>query len=179
VQLRDDISSVSAQAVPGWEVSYDRRPLDEPIELHGEQVTEYVASVTWTAQGEPLADGQFLRYGISMKTPDLEGETLLLPTVQTCVDGSESAWIDEDPEADHPAPSIELVAAEGDGHGGSESDAEGAEAQEASTDAESASAASETAESDESSDTVARVLAAVAILVGLAAVGVSLRRRTT
>jgi len=172
VQLRDDISSVTAQALPGWEVSYDRKPLDEPIELHGEQVTEYVASVTWTATGEPLADGQFLRYGISMKTPDLAGERLLLPTVQTCVDGSESAWIEEDPEAEHPAPAVELVASEGDRHGDAGDDAEPV----ASADGETASATD--AESEDESDTVARVLAAVAIVVGLVAAGLSLRRRS-
>lgn len=177
VQLRDDISSVSAQAVPGWEVSYDRQPLDEPIELHGEQVTEYVASVTWTATGEPLADGQFLRYGISMKTPDLAGETLLLPTVQTCVDGSESAWIDEDPESDHPAPAVELVASEGGGHGDGGTDAEEVSSDGAATEGGETASAADT-ESEEGSDAVARVLAAIAIVVGLVAAGLALRRRS-
>jgi hypothetical protein len=57
-----------------------------------------------TAQGEPRPDDQFLRFGVSMKVPGLTGEDLLQPTVQTCVDGSQEAWIDSDPEANSPAP---------------------------------------------------------------------------
>lgn len=183
VQLRDDITSVKAQAVPGWQVSYDRQPLAEPIQPeHGDPISDYVASITWTATGEPLADDQYQRFGISMKMPELAGETVLLPTVQTCVDGSESTWLDADPEAEHPAPAVQLVAAEDDGHG----DSAGADsvdpsdepvAEEASTEDAAGEQAAATAESEP--DTVARVLAGVAIIVGLAACAIGLRRRTS
>jgi periplasmic copper chaperone A len=116
VQLRDDFESVKAQRVPGWEVSYERAPLEEPVEVHGRTITDYVATVTWTASGDPLPDDQYQTFGLSMKMPDLPGQTVLLPTVQGCVDGSESAWIEPDPDGDHPAPAVELLAATG-GHG--------------------------------------------------------------
>ena len=115
-----------------------------------------------------------------MKMPDLAGETVLLPTVQTCVDGSESAWLDADPEAEHPAPMVELVAADGDGHGSASSDAPDESSdepvvQDAAIEEAAGERASAAVESEP--DTLARVLAGVAILVGLAACVIGVRRR--
>jgi uncharacterized protein YcnI len=179
VQLRDDISSVKAEAVPGWTVSYDRQPLDEPIDVFGEEVTEYVASVTWTATGQPLPDDQYLRFGISMKMPNLEGEQVLLPTVQRCVGGSEAAWVDEDPESEHPAPAVELTAAEAGGHDGGESDdGESEDTASESTDGDARALDADTvASTSDDSDGLARGLSAAALVVAVIAAVVSTRRR--
>lgn len=180
VQLRDDMSSVKAQAIPGWTVEYERQPLDEPIEVHGQPVEDFVAVVTWTTAADPLPDDQFMRFGISMKMPDLPGETVLLPTVQHCVAGGESAWLDADPDADHPAPSIELVAA-GDAHGSSDrSDGGGAEPV-SSKGGGSEEASAKTASADTAtgagSDRLARTIGLIGIVVAAGAALVAARRR--
>ena len=177
VQLNDEISSVKAQAVPGWNVTYEREALEDPIELHGKEVLDYVSVVTWTAVDAPLPDDQYLRFGISMKMPDAAGTTQLFPVVQHCVGGAASSWIDADPEAEHPAPSVELVAAES-GHGATTTtavaDGEGTSVTEVEG---SSGATTETAETDGGSDSLARILGVVAVVLAAAALGVSMRSR--
>lgn len=111
VQLPPSVRSTTAQAVPGWEVSYETEEIDEAPET----LTEYISVVTWTAVDEPLAADQFLTFGISARWPDDPGDTLLIPAIQRCTDGSESAWIDPDSSADYPAPTVRL-AERGHGH---------------------------------------------------------------
>ncbi|MBK5222408.1 MAG: DUF1775 domain-containing protein [Acidimicrobiia bacterium] len=52
VQLPDSLQSVKAEAVPGWSSAYEMADLDEPYELHGTTITEYVDTITWTATGD-------------------------------------------------------------------------------------------------------------------------------
>ncbi|MEX1162798.1 MAG: YcnI family protein [Nitriliruptor sp.] len=122
VRIPDGVISVKPEQLPGWTATTEIGPYDEPVEMHGSSVTEGVKVVTWTADaGQELADDQFRDFGLSVKFPDAAGETLTFPAVQTCVDGSEAAWIEtsDDPEAElaYPAPSITLTAATGDAHG--------------------------------------------------------------
>lgn len=178
VQLRDDISSVTAQSIPGWTVEYERSPLDEPIEDHGQEITEYVSSVSWTATGDPLPDDQFMRFGISMRTPDLAGETLLLPTVQDCVDGSDSAWINADPDSDNPAPSVELVSTDG-GHGtASDSADEPASSDDATAEPASTEVAAAAEDEGGGSDGLARTLGVIAIVLAAGAAVIAFQRRS-
>jgi uncharacterized protein YcnI len=157
VQLDPGIRSVKAQAVPGWTASYTMADLDEPYELHGTEITEYVAEITWTAAGDPLAPDQYMTFGISAQWPDTVGETVLLPAVQRCTDGSETAWIDEDPDAELPAPAVSIVEAAEGGHGEEVADEE---------------AAGDASDDDSSSDTLAIVAIVVAVLA-LAVAGAS------
>lgn len=113
-RIPDGVVSVVPQRLPGWEVTTESGAYDEPVELHGAQVREGVRLVTWTAQpGEELPDGQFLEFGLSVRLPEADG-ALALPTVQTCVDGSEAAWVEVagagEPEPEQPAPAVQLTA---------------------------------------------------------------------
>lgn len=121
IQMPAGVVSVKPEFVPGWDAVAEIGPYDEPVELHGEELTEGVQSVTWTAQpGQELPDDHFREFGLSVKLPDGEaGDALYFPTVQSCPDGSEIAWIeipsgDEEPES--PAPSVTLTTAD-DAHG--------------------------------------------------------------
>jgi uncharacterized protein YcnI len=173
VQLSENISSVKAEMVPGWTAAYTKAPLSQPFESYGEPVTEYVDVVTWTAQSDPLPDDQFMRFGISMKVPDLPDEELILPTVQTCADGAQEAWIDTDPEGDKPAPRVALTASDGGGHGGGSAASTTGEV----VDAELAAGSTTTATS---SSTPALIIAIVALVVALgAAVTAFMGRRRT
>jgi len=59
--------------------------------------------------GGPLADDVEEAFGFEMVTPNLPGETIFFPTVQTCEAG-EIAWIDTSDGAEEPAPRIVLTA---------------------------------------------------------------------
>lgn len=133
VQVPEGVVSVTPEDVPGWSATTEDGPYDEPVELHGTEVTEGVRVVTWTADdGQELGDDRFRDFGLSVRLPDAAGRTLAFPAIQTCVDGAEAAWIetsdDPDAELDMPAPTITLTGAEGDGHGAAapSDDAEGA-----------------------------------------------------
>ena len=122
IQLPDEIVSVTPTRHALWEVEKNLEQLDPPVtDSHGRQVTERVASVTYRTDS-PLPEGYRDVLELSLLLPDLEGETLVFPTIQTCEQG-ESAWIEvpaegQDGEAlELPAPSFVLTAAADDGDG--------------------------------------------------------------
>jgi periplasmic copper chaperone A len=170
------MASLRAMPVPGWTVSTTSTELDEPLEVHGQSISEYVSVVEFRAEeGGGIGPGEFMEFALSGGAfPD--AETISYPTVQTYSDGSESAWIEpsvEGEEPEFPAPTLTLTGATG-GHG-AEAAADGAE------DAEVAEAASsDNADSGSGTATTALVLAIVGLLAGLGglALGWSARRRT-
>ena len=120
------ISSVSVGKVPGWTAEIAYRELAEPIEGgHGEQITEVVESITWTAE-DPAAEirpGEFAEFPVGLG-PLPEAEQLFFPTLQTYSDGEIARWIEEpsgDVEPERPAPSLTLAAAGSDPADGSDS----------------------------------------------------------
>jgi uncharacterized protein YcnI len=128
------ISSVSVGKVPGWSFEVTYRTLDTPIEGgHGEQITEVVEVITWTADGEDAAiqPGEFLEFPVSLG-PLPEVEQVAFPTLQTYSDGEVVRWIDlpqEGVEPENPAPVLTLAAADqpeegGNGTAGGEAAAE-------------------------------------------------------
>ena len=124
VQIPPGVESVKPEVEPGWGIETETGPYDEPVELHGEEITEGVVEVSWT--GGPLPDDRLTRFGLSMKLPEGDpGETLYFPVVQQCEDG-ETRWIQTPEEGgaepDQPAPGIVLTAASG-GHGDEAEDA--------------------------------------------------------
>lgn len=179
VQIPDGVISVKPEQVPGWTATTELGAYDEPVELHGSEVTEGVKVVTWTADdGQELPDDQYRDFGLSVRFPDAEGETLTFPAIQTCVDGSEEAWIEtsDDPEAelDHPAPTITLTAA-GDGHGGGDGTDDGTEDETASVAAEDAELAATPATGSDDGGTDALVYVALGVgLLGLVVGGAGL-----
>jgi uncharacterized protein YcnI len=115
VQLPPGVASASYEPVPGWTVKVTREQLDEPLDVHGEQVTEQVSRVTWTGnprQGGVIEPGQFQDFGLSLRVPDGEpGDTLTFKALQTYQGGEVVRWIGP-PDADEPAPTVTLTAAE-------------------------------------------------------------------
>jgi uncharacterized protein len=115
IQLPPGVASASYEPVPGWSVEVTRERLDEPIEVHGEPVTEQIARVTWT--GEPreggiIRPGQFQDFGLSLRVPDGEpGEALTFKALQTYEGGEVVRWIGPE-DGDEPAPVVTLAAAE-------------------------------------------------------------------
>jgi uncharacterized protein YcnI len=129
VQFPDGFASVSYQAVPGWKVKVQRETAPEPIDLHGEQITEQIDTVTFTGSGKTgiVGPGQFIDFPLSVRVPEGEaGAALTFKALQTYDDGEIVRWIGA-PDADKPAPAVTLVAA-GPEHGAA--DRAGDEAQE-------------------------------------------------
>lgn len=181
VQIPEQILSVSPTRNPLWEVEKVIEQLDEPAtDAHGNQVTERVAEVVYTAN-EPLPDGIRDEFELSLQLPDAAGETIAFPTIQTCEQG-ETAWTEvaadgSDEELASPAPTVTILPAEGgDTHGASAASDDTAETTERATDDTEAVAAQV---QDDDADTLG-VLALVAGLLGLAIGAVALvlvRRR--
>jgi len=84
VQLPGNVSSVHPQVVAGWDIETKMGELDEPIESHGETITEGVREITWTATDDGLPDAYLQEFGVSMALPDEAGEPLWFPFVHAC-----------------------------------------------------------------------------------------------
>lgn len=126
VQIPEGILDAAPQVLAGWDVETTTEALDEPVESSdGEQQTERVGEITWTAQpGNELPSPYRQVFTVGFKAPETVGERLFFKIVQTCTEG-ETAWIEEtaegDEEPEHPAPFVDVVAAdEGDGHAAAE-----------------------------------------------------------
>lgn len=163
IQMPEQILAVTPTRNPLWEVEKVMEELAEPVTgAHGNEITERVAQVVYTTDS-PLPDGYRDAFELSLQVPDVPGETLVFPVIQTCEEG-ETAWTevapegsDEEPEA--PAPLFTVTEASGDGHGGGAAEEEAAEEEPAASEAEPA---------EESSSTMGTV-GLVAGLLGLGA----------
>lgn len=155
---------LTAQPKPGWKVSMQEGTLPEPVEVDGTEITEAVRTVTWTAEGDGIAPGEFDEFALS-GGPFPDADAVRFAAEQTYDDGEVVDWDqvqqgDEEPEK--PAPTLTLLAASADAHG---SGGHGAGA-----DTDEASSASD---DQGGPDTWSRVLSAAALAVAaLALLGV-------
>ncbi|UCM89169.1 YcnI family copper-binding membrane protein [Streptomyces marincola] len=175
------VPSVMPQPVPGWDVEVTTAELDEPVEIHGSEVTEAPSVITWT--GGEINPGTFQQFPLSVGPLPHGTDRLVFDAIQTYDNDEVVRWIEEpvdgEAEPDYPAAVLRLAEGEG-GHG---APAEGASDDAAGGDADAAHAEGEpvAAEDGDSggSDMLARVLAVGGIVVGAAgvALGVLAGRR--
>ncbi|MET8687632.1 YcnI family protein [Streptomyces sp. NPDC004732] len=174
------LASVMTQPVPGWTAKVTKTKLDKPLEIHGEKIDEAVSKVTWTADGKGIQPGTFQKFPVSMGQLPEDADAIVFKAIQTYDNKDVVRWIEpqqkgqEEPE--HPAPTLELTAAE-DEHGATSDTAKADDKADESGKTESASS-----DSSDSSDTTARVLGIVGIVVGAAGVAFGVlagRRRAT
>lgn len=163
------IANVSVQPRAGWTHEVERVTIDPPLEVHGEEVTERVASVTWT--GGSIGPGEFEQFLLSAG-PMPETDELEFGALQTYDNGEVVRWIEEVPESGEepelPAPILTLTASDDEGTGSDASESE-------------ATAATDTSDLASSSDVDdVRLLSIVAIVVGAIGIvlgGLALLRR--
>jgi uncharacterized protein len=151
VQFPPGFIFISTEPVPGWTAKVKMRKLAKPVEAFGEKHSEEVDTVTFTASGPGVKPGQFQDFGLSLGMPDKAGQKLTFKALQTYSDGDAVRWIGA-PDADQPAPQVELTAAEGEAatsHGG-----------------DAASATPAPADRDEDDEDGSDTLAVVALIVG-------------
>lgn len=166
------VGSVSTTPVPGWRVVTATRALEEPIEMFGEEVTEVVSEVTWSATGKGVGPGEFEDFELSLG-PLPESGDMVFSAIQKYSSGEKVAWnevaVDGTTEPEHPAPVLTVApAADTTGTG---------QAAEASSEVDGASDTSSSAEGG----TAAWSLGVSVVALGLAAVALAtaLRRRST
>ncbi|WP_097943914.1 YcnI family copper-binding membrane protein [Streptomyces sp. ms115] len=173
------LSSVTPQAVPGWDIKIDKSKLDKPLEVHGKKITEAVSKVTWTADDSEIAPGYFQQFPVSVGALPEDADQLVFKAIQTYDNKEVVRWIEEPTEGgeepDSPAPVLKLSAAADDHHGGGAADdAKKADAKEGDDHkaADTAASTKEThaAASSSSSDTTARTLGIIGIVIGVAGV---------
>ena len=167
VQMPPGFLSVSTEPVPGWNAELTMRQLDEPVEQFGEEVTEEVGRITFTADGEASAikPGQFQDFGLSLAVPEgRPGSMLTFKALQTYSNDEVVRWIGP-PDSEEPAPQVELTPAE--------------EEEAAAPAAEEPAAPAATEEDDDGNGLAiaALIVGAAGLATGLAALVLS-RRRT-
>jgi uncharacterized protein YcnI len=173
------MASLRTMPVPGWDVTMTTEQLDEPLEAHGQEITEYVSVVEFRAEdGAGIGPGEFGEFALS-GGPFPDAEMLTYPVVQTYSDGSEAAWIEptvDGAEPENPAP---VLALSGDA-GGHDAVAGADETAAGQADAEEPAATTEAAADGSATATAALILAILGLLAGLGglALGWTARRRT-
>jgi periplasmic copper chaperone A len=164
VQFPPGFIFASYQPVPGWSVKVQMEKLAKPITSHGEEITEQVAQMTWTADnaGAAIKPGQFLDFPVSVQIPGKAGDTLTFKALQTYENGEVVRWIGAS-DSEEPAPQVAVT------EGGEEHHA-------------AAAADDDEAEADDSEDDggnglaiAALIVAALALLAGGAALARSRR----
>ena len=117
IVMPDGVTRVTPRVVPGWDVSVEIRTLDEPILLHGFEVTEVVGALVWS--GGSFPDFAYEQFEFRAMLPDEPGRRLDFVVNQKCGDLMLN-WDDiAAPEADpwaleEPAPYITLTSKSGD-----------------------------------------------------------------
>lgn len=167
-------SSVTVKPHPGWTYTVTRATLDTPIESHGEEITEAVSVIEWTADaGGGIKPGEYDEFSISVG-PLPEVDSITFKAIQTYSDGSEVSWTEEAAEGadepEHPAPSLTLAPAE---------HAEGGHGEPAGLDTASAESDTGSGDGDSTTSTVALILGAAGLAAGLGGLWLGLSARRT
>ncbi|MBC6457323.1 YcnI family protein [Actinomadura sp. HBU206391] len=158
------VASVSVRPLPGWKVKVEKKKLPTPIKSHDGELTEAVATITWS--GGRIDPGQFQEFDVSMGPLPTDTDRMVFKALQTYSGGEVVRW-DQDPgtggqEPEHPAPVLSLTP-------------KGAAAQPVAAKGPTVTAR----DSDTASDGTARLLGTAGIalgLIGSAVGGYGLRR---
>jgi uncharacterized protein YcnI len=94
VSIRVPVRGATPGEVPGWTAT----AVDD----------EDGAVLEW--RGGVLPSDQPGRFPVTLPVPDEPGQLLLLPSIQTCEDGQELAWLDPSPTGQRPAPRLLILA---------------------------------------------------------------------
>ncbi len=180
VTLPEDqpLGSVRTTPVPGWEITTETRPLEQPIELFGEELDTVVSRITWKATDDGILPGQYVDFDVNVGPLPESGE-LVFQARQTYSSGEKVDWNEVavgDAEPEHPAPVLSMTApttedatadpaaatSSGDDDAAEEADDTGNEA---------------AADADSSSQALPLTLSGLALVLSMVAVGLAWTRR--
>lgn len=104
--------SVSVMPHPGWTYVIDKTKLAAPIKREGGEISEVVSKITWS--GGTIKPGEFDEFSVSVGSLPDKAATLTFKALQTYDNGDVVRWIEEaakgQPEPEHPAPVLTVVA---------------------------------------------------------------------
>ncbi|MBO4272263.1 YcnI family protein [Microbispora triticiradicis] len=174
---------VSVRPVSGWKVKVTQGKLPQPVVSDdGDKITESVLKITWT--GGKIESGQFQEFEASVGPLPKNVDALEFPTEQTYSNGEVVKWADppkaDGSEAEHPAPTLKLVAPKAE-EGGAEAAAASPSAAAAAGPDVAPSVAAVAEDDDEGgSGTAALVLGGLGLVAGLvgAGAGITALRRS-
>ncbi|MEV0231249.1 YcnI family protein [Nonomuraea sp. NPDC050786] len=171
------LAFVSVKPLPGWDVKVTQGKLPKPVKTEYGDLEEAVTKIVWS--GGKINPGEFQEFEVSMGQLPKDTDSLTFPTKQTYSGGELVTWADppkaDGTEAEHPAPTLKLVAAGGDDdhHGMASASAAPASA---------APSVTPVAASASTSDGTARLLGGAGLVVGVIGIvigALGLRRRPT
>lgn len=168
------LAFVSFEPKEGWKRTAEMIELDEPIEVFGQEITETVGSVTWA--GGSIGPGEFDEFGFSARMPD-EETSLVFTASQTYQGGEVVEWAGA-PDSEEPAALVttyDLALDEGQGQLAALAELRQASAEE--SEPVGSAAQDDDAQEDEDGTDLGLWMAAVALILSLIAVVVSLRPR--
>ncbi len=109
------MASLRVEPLPGWTVTMTRAQLDEPLDNHGQAISEYISVVEFRAEdGGGIGPDEFQEFALS-GGPFPDTDAVFYPTVQIYSDGTEAAWIEptvDGQEPEYPAPALTLTASD-------------------------------------------------------------------
>ncbi len=110
LQLPQDhpIASVDVLAMPGWTSTVQTKHLATPITTDDGSFSEVASVITWT--GGKIAPGQYGDFEILAQGLPTDTDQLVFKALQGYDNGETVAWIETQPNAEHPAPTVELTA---------------------------------------------------------------------
>jgi uncharacterized protein YcnI len=157
VKVPEEVNVTRFEAKPGW--TYEVQKDD----------TGKITSATWTTEGKGLTATEFVQFNIQGKVAD-DAEEIIWKAYQTYSDGSVVEWVGA-PDADKPASFTVVNPADGSdhGHGGTSADS--------SKDHSSAGDLTNDVEVKTATSNVPLYLSIGALIAGLLALVISLRKR--
>lgn len=112
MQVPPGFISVDTEKVPGWSVQTKTKKLTKPIETDDGPIDEEVSEIVWTGDKKEgkLENGTFVQFPLSVAIPEsYEGKSLAFKTLEYYSNGKVARWIGS-PEAEEPAPTINVTA---------------------------------------------------------------------
>jgi uncharacterized protein YcnI len=157
VKFPEEVNVTRFEAKPGW--TYEVQKDD----------TGKITSATWTTEGKGLTASEFVQFNVQGKVAD-DAEEIVWKAYQTYSDGSVVEWVGA-PDADKPASFTVVNPADGSdhGHGGTSADS--------SKDHSAAGDLTNDTEAKTTTSNVPLYLSIGALIAGLLALVISLRKR--
>jgi periplasmic copper chaperone A len=88
LKLPNGVTRVTPRALAGWQVAETKRPLQTPVVMHGETITQTVDTIVWS--GGSFPDFAYQQFEVRAMMPNAPGTTLYFPVEQICENGSTS-----------------------------------------------------------------------------------------
>jgi periplasmic copper chaperone A len=173
------LTGVRVMPKPGWTITMEKAKLDKPIEGEGEPITDYVSTITWTADpGVKIGPDQFDEFSFTTGPLPKDASSVAFKAVQTydapLADGSMTAnWVEVAKEG-QPAPKRPEAVVKLTEPAAAATGTATAVSAAATGNSESAAAGTQAATDAKSTADTAKTLGIIGLLLGLVALAVAI-----